>query len=239
MSLQQDGAIVQHTARLVVGADGRDSRVRRWAGFGVRRDPPGLMVSGMLFKGMAAPRNTAHLFITPSFGDIALHLPQSGDYVRSCFSTARRGQHGPLSGANHIGDFIRACCECGTPEHWFAGATAFGPLANFEGSANWMEHPYREGIALIGGGARDFRSDVRTGAVTHHSGGACLNRAAPRKQRLGFSRSPLRHRTRPVLQHCAYRGSVDDRGSCSPAVWRATRSVPEPCRRCSAGMVPT
>jgi len=41
----------------------------------------------------------------------------------------------------------------GTPADFYAGATLAGPLATFDGADNWVDHSYREGIALIGDAA--------------------------------------------------------------------------------------
>jgi len=44
-----------YRARLVVGADGRNSVCRRWGGFHVERDPEGMVIAGLLMEGLAAP----------------------------------------------------------------------------------------------------------------------------------------------------------------------------------------
>ncbi len=41
----------------------------------------------------------------------------------------------------------------GVPSEWYRGAKQIGPLASFEGATKWVEHPYREGVALIGDAA--------------------------------------------------------------------------------------
>lgn len=45
----------QLTARLVVGADGRASRLRGWGGFTVRRDPDFLVIASTVHQGLDAP----------------------------------------------------------------------------------------------------------------------------------------------------------------------------------------
>ena len=39
------------------------------------------------------------------------------------------------------------------PAEVFAGATPIGPLATFDGADTWVEHPYRQGVALVGDAA--------------------------------------------------------------------------------------
>ncbi len=65
----------------------------------------------------------------------------------------RRESPRRLSGRQHIRDFIAACVETGVPAEWFEGAEVAGPLATFEGADRWVDHPYREGVALIGDAA--------------------------------------------------------------------------------------
>jgi 2-polyprenyl-6-methoxyphenol hydroxylase-like FAD-dependent oxidoreductase len=65
----------------------------------------------------------------------------------------KQGEALSLSGRNTLGVFIAACIEAGAPRDWYEGATAAGPLASFEGADTWVEHPYRDGVALIGDAA--------------------------------------------------------------------------------------
>jgi 2-polyprenyl-6-methoxyphenol hydroxylase-like FAD-dependent oxidoreductase len=60
-----------------------------------------------------------------------------------------------LSGSGRLKDFFRFSVESGVPADWLAGAVARGPLASFEGAARWVEHPYREGVVLVGDAAGD------------------------------------------------------------------------------------
>jgi 2-polyprenyl-6-methoxyphenol hydroxylase-like FAD-dependent oxidoreductase len=59
------------TARVVIGADGRFSRMREWGGFTVRRDPDNLRIAGALATGVAAPDDGIHLCGLALIGDAA------------------------------------------------------------------------------------------------------------------------------------------------------------------------
>jgi 2-polyprenyl-6-methoxyphenol hydroxylase-like FAD-dependent oxidoreductase len=48
---------------------------------------------------------------------------------------------------------VAECVQTGTPAAFFAGAKALGPLATFSGADTWVEHPYRQGVVLIGDAA--------------------------------------------------------------------------------------
>ena len=39
------------------------------------------------------------------------------------------------------------------PPQWFEGVELAPPLADFEGAAQWVEHPCRDGIVLVGDAA--------------------------------------------------------------------------------------
>jgi len=77
--VEHNGQVHEVQARLVVGADGRTSMVRKWAGFTVRRDPDRRLVSGVLFEGMpAAPEDTSYFAVKPEIGQMAILFPQGG-----------------------------------------------------------------------------------------------------------------------------------------------------------------
>jgi 2-polyprenyl-6-methoxyphenol hydroxylase-like FAD-dependent oxidoreductase len=58
--LDGNGRREEFSARLVIGADGRASRVRSWAGFEVKRDPQRLLVAGVLLDGTTVPEDGVH-----------------------------------------------------------------------------------------------------------------------------------------------------------------------------------
>lgn len=140
-------------ARLIVGADGRQSVVRRDARFTVNRDPNRLLISGALFEGMGAPDNAVHIFVAPTFGHASLLFPIGGDRCRTYFTTGRRNEHRPLSGPGEVANFSNHCTETGVPPEWFERARLTGPLATFEGADVWVDRPYKDGLVLVGDAA--------------------------------------------------------------------------------------
>jgi 2-polyprenyl-6-methoxyphenol hydroxylase-like FAD-dependent oxidoreductase len=147
------GAREVFEARLVVGADGRQSKVRQWGGFELSRDPKRLLIAGVLLTGIPAAEDTVHIFRPSTFGQGVLIFPLGGGRFRAYFATGRRSEHGRLSGPSGVADFIKYCVETGVPSEWFASAEVSGPLASFEGAAFWSEHPYQEGVVLVGDAA--------------------------------------------------------------------------------------
>jgi 2-polyprenyl-6-methoxyphenol hydroxylase-like FAD-dependent oxidoreductase len=150
---QQDGHTDTLEARLIVGADGRRSQVRLWAGFEVGHDPKWLAISGVLVSGMKMPHTAVHVFRPPSFGQSVLLFPLGDGRCRAYFVTGRRAEHTWLSGHAHFADFVNHCVTSGVPGDWFAGAEMAGPLATFEAADSWVDMPYRNGVVLAGDAA--------------------------------------------------------------------------------------
>ena len=139
-------------ARLVVGADGRTSTARKWGGFDVKRDPDSGLFAGVLFGNVPAPDDGLHLWINPSLGLIAYVFPQGQERVRAYFAYPdHKGNR--LSGQADIQRFIEGSLETGVLAEHYAKAKAAGPLATFPSASTWVEHPYRNGVVLIGDAA--------------------------------------------------------------------------------------
>lgn len=143
------GSSYRATARLIVGADGRSSQVRAWAGFGPRihHDPPCLVMAGVLLSGTPVERGISYAQINPAKGRKVILLPQGDGRVRAYLSWHI------ATGAPRVYDFPRFLDEClamGTPPDLLAGAQQAGPLASFDCHETWVEHPYKDGIAVIG-----------------------------------------------------------------------------------------
>lgn len=149
-----DGAAPQRLrARLIVGADGRTSRTRAWAEFAINHDPENLMVGGVLMRNLQMDEDTVELRGRSPLGQWALIFPLGARrfrvyFVESASSAARR-----LNGRWQLPDLTAACVESGCDPAWFAGAEVIGPLAMFSGASSWVEHPYREGVVLVGDAA--------------------------------------------------------------------------------------
>ena len=147
------GSVERIAARLVVGADGRSSMARKWAGFKQSHDAPRMLLAGLLFDGMSFPEDTFHIAMMPGSGHTAFVFPQGGGRVRAYFGYHQDTIARRIQGDSDVARFIEAAENIGLPREYFAGATAAGPLASFDGADNWVEHPYRDGVVLIGDAA--------------------------------------------------------------------------------------
>ena len=152
VTAEVDGRSQEISARLVVGADGRASRVRRWGGFGVHQDPDGNMVAGILLDGVTAPDDATLASLNSEYGLFVLLFPQGQGRARAyvCYR-AEAGYR--LSGHKDLPRFLENTIKGGAPPEFYAEAQPAGPLVTFSGAASWVDRPYRNGIALIGDAA--------------------------------------------------------------------------------------
>ena len=136
-------------ARLLVGADGRNSVVRSHIGFEVQQDSGNNLVAGVLLDGVPVPDDASHTWLNSQLGLWVLFSPQGRERVRNyvCYS-ASAGYR--LTGAQDVPRFIQDAVRAGVPEDNYAEAEVAGPLATFNGAATWVHHPYRNGVALLG-----------------------------------------------------------------------------------------
>ena len=151
VTIERDGRVEECTARLVVCSDGRSSASRAWGGFQVKRDRARMVICGVQLDGIAIPDDTNVFVIGPHVGRFALLLPQGRGRVRAYLCYQHDAAH--LSGESALSCFVEECVTTGAPAGFYAEATLAGPLASFDGADNWVDHPYREGIALIGDAA--------------------------------------------------------------------------------------
>ena len=149
--VQENGPDRVLEARLVVGADGRASQVRRWGGFTVAHDADCLVVAGTLLAGMRVPDDAT--YIVRGADGYVLMAPLGHQRARTYFISRKRDDRPALSGDAQGPAFLAACRDIGPPAGWFDQATLAGPLAQFNAADHWVEHPARQGVVLVGDAA--------------------------------------------------------------------------------------
>jgi menaquinone-9 beta-reductase len=153
IEIEREGQVREVQARLVVGVDGRASLVRKWANFAVQQDPQRLQIAGVLFEEMTAPpEDASQIVFNPSLGQTAYLFPQGGGRVRA-YIVNHKETHRRLQGAGDVPHFIEEAVQAGAAADFYTGARAVGPLATFDGADTWVEHPYKDGIGLVGDAA--------------------------------------------------------------------------------------
>jgi 2-polyprenyl-6-methoxyphenol hydroxylase-like FAD-dependent oxidoreductase len=141
------------TCRLLVGADGRESTVRRQLGWPLESTTPRIYMGGMLVDGTEDwPRD---LLATGVEDDVHfLIFPQGGGLTRLYLGWDAARPHrfaGPGRERRFLEAFRRRCiagCEA------LADARPAGPCAAFPMTDTWLGRPpYAEGVVLIGDAA--------------------------------------------------------------------------------------
>jgi 2-polyprenyl-6-methoxyphenol hydroxylase-like FAD-dependent oxidoreductase len=144
-----DGVVQEVTARLIVGADGRDSQVARLGGFERLADPDELLSAGVLVQGEMDTADAVNMFIGRAAGQIAgvtqiapgLYFFHHIDAIPSRLSGAR---------VEAAFSYLR---DAAVPGEWLVDARPEGPLATFDGAHRWVDHPYKNGVVLVGDAA--------------------------------------------------------------------------------------
>lgn len=140
-------------ARLVVAADGRGSASRKWAGFTVCEQSNPYYMAGVLLTNVQAPSDRLYFVFNPDLGLCIGLIPLSEGRSRAYFMYPNTAGY-RLQGEGMLDLFIRESPKAYLPlADYYAGAKSIGPLASFDVSDSWVEHPYRNGVALIGDAA--------------------------------------------------------------------------------------
>ena len=161
ISFSHGGRRITWTPRLIVGADGRNSRVRWQLGFRLHADPPHNLLGGMLVEGMPDwPQDTqvcgtegrTHFLVIPVGSDrVRLYL---------CYDFADKASYaGPQRQQKLIETFARLTClpQAGM----IAAGRPIGPFNSFSNEDHWIDDPT---TGAIGTALRTSLLNVRLGA---------------------------------------------------------------------------
>jgi 2-polyprenyl-6-methoxyphenol hydroxylase-like FAD-dependent oxidoreductase len=152
MVIEEDGRVETISARLVVGAEGRSSVVRTSARFPVQRDLDDMMIAGILLENVPAAEDTLQGVYNFALGHLVVVGPQGGGRVRMylCYHDATQARY---QGPGDLARFVDGCKKSGARAALFDGVKQIGPLATFPCAHRWVDHPYRDGVALLGDSA--------------------------------------------------------------------------------------
>jgi menaquinone-9 beta-reductase len=141
------------SARLVIAADGRNSAARKWAGFRVADQENGLYMAGVMLTNIPTSKEIFYAVFNPEIGTWTGLIPQADDRFRAYFVYPKTMGY-RLQGESMLNQFFRESARGYAPlADYYAEAKSAGPLASFDASDDWIEHPYRDGVALVGDAA--------------------------------------------------------------------------------------
>jgi 2-polyprenyl-6-methoxyphenol hydroxylase-like FAD-dependent oxidoreductase len=140
------------TCRLVVGADGRGSSVRRQLGYALHQSEVCTMGGGILVDGLdplppgacaIGTEGDVHFYVSPrADGQVRLYLN---------FSVSQRGRFSGPDRAQEVLDSFRLSCL--PPGEAIAAAAPAGPATFYPWNDSWMDTPWAPGVVLIGDAA--------------------------------------------------------------------------------------
>ena len=139
-------------ARLVAICAGRNPGQRAELGFQVGRDTIPTLLSGVWMTNVSADPNIGYVGYALQSGSVVALFPQRAGRARAYF-----GFH-PVQGMRLQGDgdkarFVELFKRAAGDAIPLGDARPDGPLASFECADVWVEHPYRNGVALVGDAA--------------------------------------------------------------------------------------
>jgi 2-polyprenyl-6-methoxyphenol hydroxylase-like FAD-dependent oxidoreductase len=152
VSIEGPSGVCDLHARLVVGADGRSSNVRRWASFNVQRDNYGLLIAGVLLEMPMIDPEANCFVLNPRNGSGVFIAPQSSGRARAYVGIPRISSH-RFQGVPDLPLFVQHSVAAGAPSQWYSDIRPIGPLATFDGADTWVDSPFNNGVVLIGDAA--------------------------------------------------------------------------------------
>jgi 2-polyprenyl-6-methoxyphenol hydroxylase-like FAD-dependent oxidoreductase len=152
VQLESNGGSERLTTRLIVGADGRGSLVRKWAGSEVSSIEEINQIGGVLFEDTSIPQDRSVVVLNPFMQRLAIAFPQGGRRAR-VYMANRVDEGVRLQGEKDVPRFVEEVTRTGFNAEYLEGARAAGPLATFAGVYEWVDAPYKDGVALVGDAA--------------------------------------------------------------------------------------
>ena len=138
--------------RLVVGADGRNSTVRRQSGITLDRHEPTHMIAGVLVDGLE-DLDVDHDWLATSDDLFMACFRQHHGQVR-VYLVPGMAQKARFAGRDGMAEFMRSSnLDCLPFGEALAQANPIGPIATYAGDDTWTDRPYTDGVVLVGDAA--------------------------------------------------------------------------------------
>jgi menaquinone-9 beta-reductase len=145
--------LLRSRARVIVGADGRESRIVHKLNFARRRDSEHLYTAGFQLRGFSDDPSSVHYFLDDAegFGSVVVETAPGNHRAYLLFNKDALPRR--PSGARDYPLMMERFRKLGFPEHWLERAEPHGMLASFDGSHRWVEGATQSGVTLVGDAA--------------------------------------------------------------------------------------
>lgn len=140
-------------ARLIVGADGRESQIATLLAFTRERDPEELFSGGLQFSGDIPADRALYFFQHGLSGRGAILVMNRPGNYRAYVFHHRKAMPRRWSGERDYQLALSHLRSVGVPADWAYSLTPHGIFATFDGSHRWITKPVRGGCVLVGDAA--------------------------------------------------------------------------------------
>jgi 2-polyprenyl-6-methoxyphenol hydroxylase-like FAD-dependent oxidoreductase len=136
----------------VVSTEGRNAPARKLFPADMHNiDPDIRLIAGLLFEDVPAPSDANN--VSPDGeGHIVAMFPQGGGRVRAYIHSPVEEER-MYSGSRDYDHFKADSIELSGWDDYLGPAVPAGPLATFSCTESWIDHPYDNGVVLIGDAA--------------------------------------------------------------------------------------
>jgi len=141
------------SARILVGADGRESRVAALLGFTRERDAPELCIGGLQMAGDLAIEHALYFSLARQSGRGSILLSNRPGNFRAYLLHHTDALPRRLSGARDYDAVKQHFAAVGWPKDWLEALQPHGTFATFDGAHQWIARPVRGNCVLIGDAA--------------------------------------------------------------------------------------
>ncbi len=136
--------------RLIIGADGRTSTVRKQSGIQITRAPATHLIAGLLVEG--ASRWPSNQYSIGVEADLQFYVfPQGGGRLRlyTCHANEQASRWAGRTGPQR---FLQAFSQLQAipAARGLGDVTPAGPCATFSGEQTWCDQPFADGVVLLG-----------------------------------------------------------------------------------------
>jgi menaquinone-9 beta-reductase len=153
LSFAVDGQPVEAQGRIVVGADGRSSPVRKAVGIELEKAETGHFLAGVLLDGLGFLGDDTIEYVATEGGLHSLCFPQGGGRAR-VYLNHDDEQAPRFGGAGRAQAYLAALeMACWPGSAGFRDAEVIGPARGYRSVDTWCERPYADGVVLIGDAA--------------------------------------------------------------------------------------